>query len=410
MLHREEWPALNVGLAVTVALLPWSWFPPFPWLHRHAQWGDVAFALTAILWLFERWRAREWPQFHPMHVAIALYAVAATLSLLFASPDKRTGVWKLLGICELGALTVVLGDLAVRPCVSRLISKVIVATSLVSFAAAIAGLALFYSGNVTHLIGTYGELAPSSWYARVQAGTYQPNMLTSFCIFASAVVARGEVDLSPRIRRLAQAALLLTVLLTFSRGILAFGLAAAIRLARTRPQRVLTVIGVSAYLAIVATLTLWSLSFNPAHPLETHFKNVPEGRREAAVSSLRTLAQHPLVGSGVGTVAGRNQGNEMDAHLTLLNVAATMGLPALLAFVWIFVALWRRRERPMSAASVAVWSGLAGLMLDGLAQDVEDFRHLWVMFGLAGVRCRREEASESASVYHAGQDRQDPCS
>jgi len=45
--------------------------------------------------------------------------------------------------------------------------------------------------------------------------------------------------------------------------------------------------------------------------------------------------------------------------------------------------LWRRRWRP---TDLAIWSGLAGLLLDGLAQDVESFRHLWVMIGLADAR------------------------
>lgn len=380
--ERNDSTALLVLYGLSLALLPWSWFPPFPWLHEHAQWSDVTFAATAALWAFEKCRDRQWPRFHTMHAGLALYVVGATASVLFASPDKRTSTWKLLGICELVALTVITADLTSRPRMSRLIGRVVVVTALLNFVAAIVGLALFYGGIVTQLIGTYGELAPSDLYARVEAGTYQPNMLISFCIFASAVVARAEQDLSPRLRRLAQAALLVTVLMTFSRGILAFFLAAAIRRARTRPQRVATGIGLLAYVGVIATLTLWSLSFNPARPLDTHFKNVPEGRRESAVSSLRMVAKHPLVGTGVGTIPGTNQGNEMDAHLTPLNIAATMGLPALMGFVWIFVALWRGRERPMSAASVAVWSGLAGMMLDGLAQDVEDFRHLWVLMGV----------------------------
>jgi hypothetical protein len=48
------------------------------------------------------------------------------------------------------------------------------------------------------------------------------------------------------------------------------------------------------------------------------------------------------------------------AHLTPLNIAATMGAPALVAFAL-----------------------LAGLALDGLAQDIDHFRHVWVMIGLA---------------------------
>jgi small-conductance mechanosensitive channel len=42
--------------------------------------------------------------------------------------------------------------------------------------------------------------------------------------------------------------------------------------------------------------------------------------------------------------------------------------------------LWCERRRP---TSIATWSGLIGLAIDGLAQDIEHFRHVWVMVGLA---------------------------
>lgn len=60
-------------------------------------------------------------------------------------------------------------------------------------------------------------------------------------------------------------------------------------------------------------------------------------------------------------------------------MAGTLGLPALMAFVYLCTRLWRQRGRPTDRAT---WSGLAGLGLDALAQDIEDFRHLWVMIGL----------------------------
>lgn len=66
--------------------------------------------------------------------------------------------------------------------------------------------------------------------------------------------------------------------------------------------------------------------------------------------------------------------------MTPLNIAATMGLPALAAMVFLFVTLWRHRRRPIP---IATWSGLAGLGIDALAQDIEHFRHVWVMIGLA---------------------------
>ena len=56
-----------------------------------------------------------------------------------------------------------------------------------------------------------------------------------------------------------------------------------------------------------------------------------------------------------------------------------MGLPALAAFAALLVMLWRTRGHPID---VALWSGMAAMLMDGLTQDIEDFRHLWVMIGL----------------------------
>jgi hypothetical protein len=378
--------SLRLCYALTLFLLPWSWFPPFPWLHAHAQWSDIVFALTFALWLLEKLRTREWPRPQPVHAAMALYLVAATLSLIFASPDRLLGAVKLLGIFELVTLALVTSDLVSKPDVSRLATRAIVFTSLITALAAVTGLILFYAGATTRLIGSYGDLASSSWYARVEAGTTNPNMLASFCIYASAVTARGEKELSPKLRRLTQAALFITVLLTFSRAILAFLLAAAIRLATGKKQRVATGAAVVAYVVLIASLTIWNVSVNPAKPLETHIKiDEPTSRLVGFTSASRTLAAHPLFGSGVGRSPGLRNGQPFDAHLTLLNVAATMGLPALVVFVGFFAAHWQRRAQPLDRASLAVWSGLAGMMLDGLAQDVEDFRHLWVLIGMAGT-------------------------
>jgi small-conductance mechanosensitive channel len=66
--------------------------------------------------------------------------------------------------------------------------------------------------------------------------------------------------------------------------------------------------------------------------------------------------------------------------MTPVNIAATLGLPALIAFTSLIVILWRNRRRP---TALPLWSGLAGLALDALAQDVEEFRHVWIMLGLA---------------------------
>jgi hypothetical protein len=103
-------------------------------------------------------------------------------------------------------------------------------------------------------------------------------------------------------------------------------------------------------------------------------------RLQSATTSLETLLAHPLVGSGLGSSPGRRGSLAFDAHLTPLNVAASLGLPALAGLAFAVFCLWRGRARP---TDLALWGMLAGLALDGLGQDVEDFRHVWVALGLA---------------------------
>ena len=377
----------------SIALLPWTWFPPFPWLHEHAQWSDAVFAAAAAAWLIERWQLGDWPRLRPAHAALALYLLFASLSLLIATPNPRAGAPKLLGVAELCTLAFITSEIASRPGLSRSLARVVALTSLFTLAAALAGLFLFYAGVGSPLIGIYGELEPSPWYARVQACTYNPNLLASFCIFAAAITARREGELSPWLRRITLAALWITVLLTFSRGILAFALSAAIRSADTPRRRALATVFGTACAVLILSLTFWRPLLNPARPFDTRFERAPSNRYQAMVSSLAAVVAHPVLGTGLDTHPAVYQGGTIDAHCTPLNIAATLGLPVLVTFTALFVILWRKRRLPVD---LALWGGLAGLAVDALAQDIEDFRHLWVMIGLAGMNAA-EPATQSST-------------
>jgi hypothetical protein len=355
----------------SLALLPWAWFPPFPWLHRNAQWSDLLFAASAGLWLLGR------PRLNLAHAAIAAYLGFAALSLIGA-PDKAQGALKLLGVAELCALAVITSDLASRPKIADQIQKVIVATAFVTAMVAIAGLMLFYLGASTRLIGSSGDLIPSSRYARVQAGFRHPNLLASFCIFASAIAAQQK----GRLFKVTQLALSVAIIFSFSRGIFGFALAAAIRSARAR----LAVAFAAISLAAMLSLTFFNLQLDPTRPLEAKLAEYPSSRLQAIRSSLRTVVANPLLGSGIGTSPGRFRGQPFDAHMTPINIAATMGLPSLIAFCSLLGILWGGRSKP---TNLALWGGLAGLALDALGQDIEDFRHLWVMIGLAIADSKR---------------------
>jgi hypothetical protein len=369
----------------SLILLPLTWFPPFPWLHEHAQWSDAVFLAAAIAWLIERFQLRSWAPFRPFHAALLLYFSFACLSLVFAAPNPRTGLPKLLGVAELCTLALITSDLVSRSDVFPGIARAIAITSLLTAAAAILGLLLFYAGIGSRLIGIYGELEPSPWYARVQALTYNPNLLASFCIFASAIVARHEGKLPMWLRRITLAALWITVVLTFSRGIVGFVLAAVIRSANTPSRRRVAAAFAVCCVGIVISLTVCNISINPARPLDLSFRSIESSRLQAASSSLSTLVSHPVFGSGLGTSPGQYHGAPFDSHSTPLNIAATLGLPALISFVFLITLLWRRRLRP---TDLFVWGALAGLALDGLGQDGEDFRHVWVMIGICDANNR----------------------
>jgi hypothetical protein len=356
--------------------------PHFPGCHEHAQWSDVFFAAAALAWAWDCVRSRRWPRLRAWHVFLALYLGTAVVSDLAAPPAEKAG-WKLLGLAELCALAFVTEDMAERPGVARPIAWVTAATTLAVAAAALAGLTLFYAGVHTRLVGTYGDLVPSTLYARVQAGLYHPNLLASYCIFAAAVIARRDARLPLWLARLTGAALWLTVTFTFSRAFLGFTAAAAIRAAHTRRQCLAAAAYVAACAAMLVLLTVATLTLDPSRVWTADLNTTePAPRWQTMTSSLRTLSDSPLLGCGSGVPPGLDQGHPVNAHLTLLGIAATLGLPALAAFVGIVLSLWRGRGHPLDTAT---WSGLVGLGLDSLASDIQNFRHLWVLFGLAAA-------------------------
>jgi hypothetical protein len=320
------------------------------------------------------WRLRTGFRLRGVHAAMLAYVLAAAASML----AHHRGGAKVLGIAELCALAVVTADLA--PALKKPIALTIAITTLAAVAAAIAGLLLHYAGIDTALVGTYGDLSPGA-YARVEAAFWHPNGFASWLVFASAVCAQPDA-LDRRLRRVVRIAFAVGVVLTFSRSILAYGLAVLIRCVRSRG-----LVAAAAIVAagIVVVLTFTHLSISPLHPLATHTLAGESPRQQAIESSLRTVREHPLTGVGPDAhPAIVNQDGAigpLDTHFTPLNIAATLGLPALAAFTAIIILLCRNRPRDR-----ALWSAMAGMALDALASDIEDFRHLWVLFGLCDQR------------------------
>lgn len=385
----------------TLALLPWGTLIPFPWLHENAQWSDALFAATAFLWAVGVVVSRQWPRLRLVHAGLGLYLAWAALSLLAADPRPASGPTKLLGLGMLVALLVVTSELVRRDGMPRAVGLTVALTSILAAVAALVGVALSLTGQITPLVGTCGDLLPGPLW-RAQAGCGHPNLLASYCIFASGVVAWPAAGLSRRLRLVAQVALTVTILFTFSRALLGFILAAAIRSATTASRRRFAWALAGVLAVVMIGLTLVNVTFTPARFWDLQVLPGSSPRYEAVASSFETLAEHPFVGTGPGSSPGWRGSQPFDAHLTPLNIAATLGVPALVGFILIPVALWRARRRPTDRA---LWASLAGLALDGLGQDVEDFRHLWVLFGLADAE---REGSASADTETGDSNASDP--
>ncbi len=394
----RERPSLALYL-IALALLPIKWLSPFS--HEAAGWTDVFIAAAAGAWALEKVREGARPRLRASHVGFALYVLAGALSAVVTSSGS-SGAWSnVLIMAELVVLAVLTSDFAQDKSGRRAIALVVLLATLVTAVLAALALCLFYAGVSTDLVWVYGDLEPSDLYARVSAGFLSAPLLGSFCIFASAVLADEDSGIPRRVRAIAQVILLVLVVVTVSRALLGFLVAAAIRFGAargTRASRRVAISAVVASLLAVTILTVGRLSVDPsaASPASYSLLNASDSPRLTAIeTSAETFADHPVLGLGPGSLAGeRLSGDEgIRAHLTPLNVAATMGLPALAALVFAIAAIWHERRRP---TNIAIWSGLAGLGVEALASDVEHFRHVWILLGLADADRRASRKRPSA--------------
>ena len=305
-------------------------------------------------------------------------------------------------MCELVVLAVLTADFAREVAGRRAIVRVVLAVVAVAAVQGLIGLLVFYLGGSTPFEEPFsGYFKESDFYTRIDAGFYGPALLGSFCIFASAVISMPEGGISRRSQTWAQVALAMLVLSTLSRAVFAFALAIVIREAMIRgTERAhrFALAATAGTLAVIVALTVIPLSASPLRPESSREDTNP--RLATLETSAEEFADSPLLGQGPGELTAEWQGDEFRAHLTPLNVAATIGIGGLAALTALVVILWRQRRRP---ANPAIWSGMAGLGVDALGQDAEHFRHVWIMFGLAdadrrGVTDQPDLTARAATV------------
>lgn len=209
------------------------------------------------------------------------------------------------------------------------------------------------------------------------------------------------------------------VLATGSRGALVGFLAGLVVALRIRPP---TALGPRKLLArVVATVTLtvavaWFLKHHPylLERLGRTGSADPNVEHRLALwrAAVDAFAAHPLFGIGYGQFASYaayvRLWRAQVAHQTYLSMGAELGLLGLVVFLWLLWAVIRDSWR----VRVAGWGGsrlgriccgfAVATSVQGLFNNVEQFRSLWITFGIVAALVAHARAR--AAVASSGGD------
>lgn len=360
---------------LAVALIPWRWPAPLGFISERAGAADL-FVLVALLLLIRAgWRTIS-TQITVAHMALAAF-MASALVATFATTDRATSSRDLLVILELVTLALLAWEFGRE--YRRWLGYAALAGVATSALAALVGLGLFYAGLDNPFLDSYGALQPSPDYARVRGGFFSAPLLGSFTIVAWGVITWCKATLGSRLTLLGQSLSVALAVVSISRGLIGLLVAIATYLIWRRRPRFAPVPFIAGACAAIL-LTLGFLTFTPSRPVSTTYAFGENNRRYEARVALEKIPERPLTGYGPGVLTGEGlaTGLPRKPHMTAINVASTLGIPALIALTVILAAAWSGRTRD----GLPLWAAAAGLAVDSIGQDVDHFRHSWLLLGL----------------------------
>ncbi len=386
--------SLRAFACATVALAPIEGYL----LAAHGQLAKLAPALLALAWVAVRVRDRRWPEPHPVHALLALFAVVVLVSAGVHVAEPFALEYTLRWLPFL-LVTAILVDVASR--------EVPIRTLLVS---AVAGAAVAGAGALYSLIAE-GE-------SRASGPLDDPNDLAHVLVAALPLVVpilAARRKPVPVLALLAGAVLVAGAAATFSRGGgLALGAAVLWLLARRALSlRVLAAaVGVLAVLAVGGAVVaqqelakaLQEKSFIASTNVDTR-----ELRWQAAA---RILTENPLLGVGPGGFRAEypaaSHNAEVDeqspvAHNMYLEVAAELGVPGFLLFAALIGTAVVAGERALRAGAdrtqiVAVQASLLATAVASTFLSEQYYLPLWLMIAVA---CAAELRTGSGSARPA---------
>jgi putative inorganic carbon (hco3(-)) transporter len=384
---------------------------------------DWVFLAAALAWAIAVLRGRATIRPGRFYWVLALYWGALAISAAF-SEDTESSAIKLVGETYLVGLAVLSYNLTGSVRETRRAAFAWLVGTAVTVAATLAGAVLFYAGvtdpETNVILSPFGSLPPGD-YPRVRGLTIHANVLCLYlvtgCLLALALRATGR--LRPSLFRPLAIALGAVAPLTLSPGLgglfLVAGAWLRLRLVdkgRTRAGALAIAAGSAAavafFLAALVAPTPYGWPEFGVPVLGPRFE--PSTRVVAWVTACDTIAEHPMLGRGLGTAVSAveypDPGGGMnfltDAHNVWLSVAGQSGVLGVLALAAVvgyllhglpvFTTRGSEREVLTTALALAV---LGGFVYQGLTGSFEDTRFVWILFGMLAAQHRADPGSGS---------------
>lgn len=407
-LKTEHWLYL-----LFVASLPFSTLFQSKLFGLTVQLPDLLFLIATAGFVVAVITQRETPRWSRFYLCLAAYACALVLSTITSanpaqSAAKLVGKFYLIGIAAL-TINIVTSAWMLRRVLQAWLSGAAIAVFL-----SLIGIVLFYLGvtdpNINLVVHPiFGSLPPGN-YPRIEGFFLYPAMLCNFLgvSWMFLILFSSTGWLRTRTYVLLGAAMLIVNAFTLTPGLggifLSTGYFLRERLKNQRPIIAYLILGLTTLAAVAfffaASFTLFSYdSANSRMPLIDGGMS-PSHRALAWKTSLETFTTHPITGRGVGMPVARSEfidpsGNRQlltDAHNTYLSVLGETGILGFAAFMSIVLfptlSLIRWRSTDVVDPTIKLCLLLAlvdAFFYQSLTGSYEDTRHLWVLFGIAGV-------------------------
>jgi len=178
-LRRGDLTPATIAWLAAVGALAVRWGSPLSGLYSNAILADVFVAIAALLFVVDLARGRTRLVWRPWHLWLVAFIVWQAVAAV-AAADRHAAFKELVLVAGLAVLAVITAALAEERAAARALARVVLASVMLTFGLAVVGLALFYAGQDTGLLGRYGDLAESSSYTRVRAGFASAPLLASW--------------------------------------------------------------------------------------------------------------------------------------------------------------------------------------------------------------------------------------